>query len=325
LTPALGARIFLRMSGAHKHGSHHHGHSHGHAHGHGRHADFGPAFAIGIALNTGFIVFEVIFGLISHSVALLADAGHNLGDVLGLIAAWVAYALSKRPATDRFTYGLGSATILAALANAAALLFVTGGVAWEAIRRFADPPEVAGFMVMAVAALGVAVNGVSAWLFARGRKSDLNIRGAFLHLMSDAVVSGAVVVCGLVIVVTGWFWLDPAASLVLCAVILIMTWRLLIDSLRMSMHGVPEGIDARAVRKALESLDGVSRIHDLHIWAMSTADTALTCHLVMPRGHPGDSFMAEAATLMHEKFGVAHATFQIEVSEDAACPLEARH
>jgi cobalt-zinc-cadmium efflux system protein len=317
------------MSAAHKHEPHHHGHSHrqahGHRHGHAGHTNFGSAFAIGIALNTGFIVCEVIFGLLSRSVALLADAGHNLGDVLGLIAAWVAYALSRRPATERFTYGLGSATILAALANAAALLFVTGGVAWEAIRRLADPPAVAGFTVMAVAAAGVVVNGVSAWLFARGRKRDLNIRGAFLHLLSDALVSAGVVVCGLVIVLTGWFWLDPAASLVLCAVILIMTWRLLIDSLRMSMHGVPEGIDARAVRKALESLDGVARIHDLHIWAMSTAETALTCHLVMPRGHPGDTFMAEAATLMHEKFGVAHATFQIEVSEDCACPLEARH
>ena len=310
------------MSALHKHSADHH-HAHGHATA--RSHDFGSAFAIGIALNMGFILFEVAFGLISHSVALLADAGHNLGDVLGLIAAWVAYALGRRPATERFTYGLGSATILAALVNAAALLLVTGGIVWEAMRRLADPSPVAGATVMVVAAVGVLVNGLSAWLFARGRKGDLNIRGAFLHLAADAAVSGAVVLAGLLILLTGWLWVDPAASLLLCAVIIFMTWELLVDSLKLSMQAVPGGIDPRAVRRALESLDGVSRIHDLHIWPMSTAETALTCHLVMPAGHPGDAFMVSAAALMHDKFGVEHATFQIEVSEDVARALEGRH
>jgi cobalt-zinc-cadmium efflux system protein len=302
---------------------HKHAHAHGHSHGGAHTANFGAAFAIGIGLNTAFVVFEVAFGLISGSVALLADAGHNFGDVLGLLAAWLAYALSRRPATERFTYGLGSATILAALVNAGALLFVTGAVAWEAVRRLADPPPVAGFTVMVVAAIGVLINGISARLFARGAKRDLNIRGAFLHLASDAAVSACVVLAGLVIVATDWFWLDPVASLLLCVVIVVLTWRLLVDSLSLSMAGVPSFIDPRAVRSTLETLPGVARLHDLHIWAMSTQETALTCHLVMPNGHPGDTFMVSACKLLHDRFGVAHTTLQIEIGED--CTLEKGH
>jgi cobalt-zinc-cadmium efflux system protein len=299
--------------------AHPHDSGHGHVHGAG---GFGTAFAVGAVLNTVFIVIEVIYGLSSHSVALLADAGHNLGDVLGLLAAWVAYAIGKRPASERFTFGLGSATILAALFNAAVLLVVTGGVAWEALRRFVDPPPVAGVTVMVVAAIGVAVNGVSAWLFARGSKDDLNIRGAYLHLASDAAVSAVVVVAGLLISLTGLRWLDPAASVLLCGAIIVTTWSLLIGSLKLSLAAVPENIDPAAVRRELESLRGVSRIHDLHIWATSTTETVLTCHLVMPAGHPGDAFMKEAGRLLHERFGLEHVTLQIEVTEGPECASE---
>src|SRR4051812_31549214 len=238
----------------HDHG--HHSHAHSHAHGHGGHvhapASFGRAFAIGIALNSAFVVVEAVYGYSSGSMALVADAGHNLSDVLGLVAAWTAAILSKRAPTPRFTYGLRGSSILAALFNAVFLLVAVGAIAWEAVLRLISPEPVASVTVMVVAAIGIAINGVTAWLFASGRKGDLNIRGAYLHMVADAAVSAGVVLAGLVILYTGWNWLDPAVSLAISAVIVWGTWGLLRDSTAMSLSAVPRGIDPRAVRDYLE-------------------------------------------------------------------------
>jgi cobalt-zinc-cadmium efflux system protein len=301
-----------------------HSHEHGTPHSHTV-ADFGVAFAVGTVLNLGFVFIEVFYGVVSHSVSLLADAGHNFGDVLGLIGAWAAHTLAKRSATARFTYGLGSTTILAALLNAIALLVVTGGIGWEALRRFSEPTPVAGLTVMLVASAGVLVNSVSAWFFARGREGDLNIRGAFLHLISDAVVSAGVVVAGLLISVTGWLWVDPAASLLICVAVVFSTWGLLWDSVRMSLAGVPPGIDVEKIRQFLTSRPGVERVHDLHIWPLSTTEIAFTCHLVMPNGHPGDEFTLSITDQLHRDFGIGHSTLQIETCKDVPCALETRH
>ena len=310
---------------AHDH-HHDHGHSHGGGHGHG-HApkDFGFAFAVGTALNLGFVAVEAVYGILANSMALLADAGHNLGDVFGLLIAWGATALAKRIPTARYTYGLRSSSILAALANAIFLLVAVGAIAWEAIRRFADPQPIAGITVIVVAAIGIVINGVTAWLFASGRNGDINIKGAFLHMAADAAVSAGVVMAGIVILLTGWAWLDPAASLVIAAVVIWGTWGLLRDSVNMSLNAVPPGIDATEVRAHLEGLAAVNRIHDLHIWPMSTTETALTCHLVMPGGHPGDAFMASVASELHHRFRIGHATLQVEVDEEVACALEPDH
>ena len=249
----------------------HHGHEHGHGHSHAP-ASFGRAFAIGIALNLGYVAIEAGFGITIGSTALLADAGHNLSDVLGLGVAWGATRLAGASPTPRFTYGLKGSSILAALANAVFLLVACGGIAWEAIRRFADPAPVAGGTVMAVAAAGIVVNGVTAWLFARGRKGDLNIRGAYLHMLADAAVSAAVVAAGLAILLTGWTWIDPLASLAVLGVVLWGTWGLLRDSVAMSLGAVPPGIDAVAVETFLAGQPGVAAVHDLHIWAMGTTE-----------------------------------------------------
>ena len=298
------------------------GHAHGHdgAHGHAP-ADFGPAFAIGIALNVGFVLAEVAYGLLANSVALLADAGHNLSDVLGLGVAWLASLLVKRAPTARFTYGLSGSSILAALFNAVVLLLTVGGISWEAIRRLGAPESVAEKTVIIVAAAGIVVNGVSAWLFASGRKEDINLRGAFLHMASDALTSLGVVVAALVMLATGWFWLDPAVSLAINAVIVMGAWGLLRDSLAMSVAAVPAGVDPVEVRQYLATRPGVTAIHDLHIWPMSTTETALTCHLVMPAGHPGDQFLHSVAQDLAEQFKIRHATMQIEIDPDAACAL----
>ncbi len=297
----------------------HRAHAHSHeGHGHAP-AAFGTAFAIGIALNSAFVLAEVGFGAASHSIALLSDAGHNLSDVLGLGVAWGASALARRAPTLRFTYGLRGASILAALFNAVFLLLVVGGLSWEAILRLASPGPVAGLTVMIVAALGIAVNGVTAWLFASGRDADINIRGAFLHMASDAAVSAGVVAAGLIILATGWLWLDPAISLLINAIIVWSAWGLLRDSVAMSLAAVPPAIDPIRVRGFLEALPGVAQLHDLHIWPMSATETALTCHLVMPAGHPGDPFLMEAAHELREHFQIGHATLQIEVSEEPAC------
>lgn len=304
----------------HDHG---HGHGHGHRHGHA-HApkDFGRAFLFGIVLNTGFVIAEVVYGILGNSIALLADAGHNLSDVLGLLLAWGASVLVKRIPSTRFTYGLRSTSILAALINAALLLFVTGGIAWEALLRFNHPSQVDGFTVIVVATLGIAINLGTALLFMSGRKGDLNVRAAFMHMMGDAVISAGVVIAGAIILFTGWQWLDPAVSLIISALVILGTWGLLRDSINLALHGVPEGINAVTVRHFLASIDGVTEVHDLHIWGMSTTETALTVHLVMPAGYPGDAFRNDVCSALREQFKIAHSTIQIELADSShACEL----
>jgi cobalt-zinc-cadmium efflux system protein len=298
----------------------HHDAGHSHAHAHAP-TSFGRAFALGAALNIGFVVVEAVFGILSNSTALLADAGHNLSDVFGLLVAWGASLLSQRAPTARYTYGLGSSSILAALFNAVFLLVAVGAIAWEAIQRFAHPAPVAATTVMVVAAVGIAINGVTAWMFASGRKGDINIRGAFLHMAADAAVSAGVVVAALLILLTGWQWVDPAVSLVICAIIVWGTWSLLLDSVRMSLAAVPQTVDAAGVSAYLRELPGVTQLHDLHIWPVSTTETALTCHLVMPGGHPGDRFLTETAHALAHRFAIGHTTIQIETSETTFCAL----
>lgn len=274
------------------------------------------AFAIGVALNLGFVVVEAGFGIAFGSMALLADAGHNLSDVLGLLIAWGAAIMAARPASGRFTYGLKSSTILAALANAVLLLVAIGAILFETIRRLSDPAPVEGWVMIAVAGAGVLINGGTALMFLRGRKSDINIRGAYLHMVADALVSVGVVVAGAAVLLTGALWIDPATSLVIVLVIGWGTWGLLKDSLKMSMLAVPEGIDERAVREYLASLPGVEAIHDLHIWPMSTTETALTAHLVIPAGHPGDAFLRDLSHQLEDRFHIGHATVQVERERD---------
>lgn len=281
----------------------------------------GRAFAIGVALNLAFVAVELVFGVVAGSVALLADAGHNLSDVLGLVIAWGGAALARRPATPRFTYGLRRTTILAALANALFLLFACGGIAWEAARRFADPPAVAGATVMAVAGVGIAVNALTAWLFARGRHGDINIRGAYLHMISDAAVSAAVVVAGGLVLLTGWAWVDPATSLLVVAVILWGTWGLLREAIGLALDGVPAGVDAAAIGDMLRALDGVARLDDLHIWPISTTEVALTVRLMMPGGHPGDDYLGAVTKRLHDDFGIDHSTIQIDLGSGDPCRL----
>lgn len=308
--------------------SHHHDHAHGHHHGHGHghchaHApkDFGRAFVIGIVLNIIFVIVEAAYGIIGNSMALLADAGHNLSDVLGLIIAWVALILSKKPPSTRYTYGLRGSSILAPLFNAILLLVAVGAIGWEAVQRFIDPEPVAGKTVMIVAGIGIVINGVTTWLFASGRDSDLNVRGAFLHMLADTLVSVGVVAGGFLILWTGWLWVDPVISLVIVALIVWGTWGLLRDSLAMSMGAVPAGIDPDEVRGYLGNLSGVEEVHDLHIWHVSSTEYALTAHCVIPGGHPGDRFLVDAAAELKKRFGIGHATIQIEASHDIDCLL----
>ena len=288
-------------------------HAHDHAHDHAPPADFSGAFAIGIVLNLGFVIVEAGYGVASNSVALLADAGHNLSDVAGLAAAWGATMLARRAASPRFTYGLRGSSILAALFNAMLLLVAIGAIAWEAIRRLGDPQPVASTTVMIVAAIGIAINGVTAWLFAKGRKGDINVRAAFAHMLGDAVVSAGVVAAGFVILRTGWTWLDPVVSLVIAAVIVAGTWGLLRDSLAMALQGVPPGVELDAVHARLAALPGVAEAHHVHIWPVSTTETALTAHLLCPGGHPGDGFLCDTAHMLEHDFGIGHATLQIEL------------
>lgn len=299
----------------------HDGHDHGGAgHVHAP-ASFGKAFAIGITLNTALVVAEAVYGYLGNSTALMADAGHNLSDVFGLLVAWAASLASTRAPSGRFTYGLRGSSILAALANAVFLLVATGAIGWESIQRFRDPEPVAGVTVMVVAAIGIFVNGATALLFARGRKGDINIQGAFLHMAGDAAVSAGVVFSAALILRTGWLWLDPAMSLLICAVILWSTWGLLRSSVGMSLSAAPADMDLGAVRAFLLGRPGVTEIHDLHVWPISTTETAMTCHLVMPDGHPGDRFLMEAAHVLRERYKIGHPTLQIEVSENNACAL----
>lgn len=315
-----------RLSGhgheAHDHQAHDHkAHDHSHAgHSHAP-ASFGRAFAVAIALNVLIVVAQVVFGLIGHSVALIADAGHNLSDVLGLCAAFAASQLGKRKPSPRFTYGLGGTSILAAVLNAVVLLVVTGALSLEAIQRFYQPEPVAANLVMAVAAAAILVNGCSGYLLAMGGKDDLNVRAAVAHLMADAAVSAGVVVAALLIKLTGAMWIDPVISLLINATIIVGTWGLLRESVSMSLAAVPRGILPDEVRKTLAALPGVVALHDLHIWSVSTSETALTAHLVMPAGHPGDAFLMSACKTLRETHRIGHATLQVETSSETVCAL----
>jgi cobalt-zinc-cadmium efflux system protein len=308
----------------HDHDHHDHGHHHGHGHSHAP-ADFGFAFGIGITLNILFVIVGVAFGIVGHSMALIADAGHNLSDVLGLVMAWVASVLVKRAPSQRFTYGLRGTSILAALFNAVFLLVATGAIALGAIQRFFEPEPVAGKLVMIVAAIGIVINAGTAMLFLRGRHDDLNIKGAFLHMAGDAAISFGVVLAGLIILMTGWHWVDPLVSIGIALVIVAGTWSLLRDSLSMTLQGVPPGIDIAAVRAFLEKCPGVCAIHDLHVWPMSTTETALTCHMVILDGHPGDEALHKISDELRHRFGIPHSTIQVEITDQANCALAHEH
>jgi len=335
----------------HPHHDHPHGHDHTHSHGHGltrthahtnsadhlddadhggRHHHHIPgsnrAFAVGVGLNLGFVIIEVGFGLWTNSLALLADAGHNFGDVIGLLLAWGAMRLALVKPSPRYTYGLGSSTILAALANAMLLILATGAIVWEATQRLSSPEPVAGGVVIGVALAGVLINGATALLFMRGSEHDLNLRGAYLHMAADAAVSLGVAAAGGLMLLGGWLWLDSATSIVIAVVILLSTWGLLRESAQLAMQAVPSRIDAVAVKNYLSSLIGVVEVHDLHIWGMSTTETALTAHLLMPNGHPGDDFFAEVADELDHRFRIGHPTLQIETGDAIKpCPLAPDH
>lgn len=302
---------------AHAHHSHdHHGH-HGHhdRHHHGHDAGPGRALAIGIALNLGFVCIEWGFGVYANSLALLADATHNLGDVLGLMLAWGAARLALRAPSSRFTYGMGASSILAALANALLLFAVTGGLVWEAVLRLQEPRTIEGAVVIGVALAGVVVNGLTAWLLHHGHEHDLNVKGAYLHMLGDAAVSVGVAVSGALIIYTGWAWLDPVMTIVVGIVIAWSSLSLLRDALNLALHAVPQNVDSEGVRIYLAAIPGVAEVHDLHIWAMSTTATALTAHLVTPAGHPGDDVLEEARRTIASRFGIKHVTLQVELGD----------
>lgn len=313
------------------HDHHHdHGHEHGHSHGVGGHvhapASFGRAFAIGASLNLLYVVAEAFYGISAHSLALLADAGHNLGDVLGLVAAWTAAILTNKRPSHRFTYGLGRTSVLAALGNAVALLIVTGGIAWEALRRLIEPEPVAGITMIAVAAVGIVVNGGTALLFMSGRRGDLNIRGVFLHMAADAFVAFGVVIAGVLILQTGWLRIDPIVSLVVSVVIVLGTWSLLRHAVQLSLDAVPPGIDRTKVEAYLSELPGVIEVHDLHIWGLSTTESALTAHLVVGDDAARDILLPRVFMDMRQRFGIGHPTIQFENSELAhLCELRPDH
>ncbi|MDQ0242996.1 cobalt-zinc-cadmium efflux system protein [Bacillus fengqiuensis] len=297
-------------------GHSHHGHNHGHSHSHGHHhhgpSNYGFAFAFGIILNTIFIIVEVIYGIIGDSLALLADAGHNLSDVLGLIIAWIAVWLGRKNPTKKRTYGFKRSSILAALFNAVFLLVAIGAIAWEAIQRFSSPAPVMGKTVIIVALIGIVINTMTAMLFMSGRKHDLNIRGAFLHMAVDALVSLGVVVAGFLILWTGWQWLDPLVSLVIAIIVLLSTWGLLRESLNLSLDAVPEGIDLIEIENYLKTLPTIIEVHDLHVWGMSTTEAALTVHLIRTDTEDNDRLLQQLTKELHDRFGIEHTTIQIE-------------
>lgn len=307
----------------------HESHSHGHAGHHHHHipADgHGRAFAIAVALNMVIVVGQTAYGVIAQSTALLADAGHNLSDVLGLLLAWGAARLATRRPSARYTYGFGSTSILAALANAALLLVACGVIIAEAVNRLLHPERVAGFDVFVVATIGMIANAFSAWLFMRGQKHDLNIRGAFLHMAADAAVSAAVAVSGLVILATGWNWVDPVMSIIVVLVIVYGTWGLLRESVRLALAAVPSGVDMGGIRDFLASQNGVTDVHDLHVWALSTTGNALSVHLVMPAGHPGDAQLDGIVHALRERFRMQHVTLQVDLgTSEHHCALDLRH
>ena len=286
-------------------------HHQNHHHDHGT-KDYNRAFIVGISLNVGFVLVEAVFGLLAGSLALLADAGHNLSDVLSLLLAWGASFLAGRKPTARRTYGFRRATVLAALLSAVLLLMALGVIAWEAVGRFGHPVAVEEITVIVVAGIGVVINTLSALLFMSGRDRDLNIRGAYLHLAADAAISLGVVIAGVVILLTGWMWLDPVISLLIVAVILVGTWGLFRDSMNLAMDAVPGHIDAEAVSGFLSIQPGVTEVHDLHIWGMSTTEAALTAHLVMPDPNIDDGFLHNLSDTLRQRFGIDHTTIQIE-------------
>jgi cobalt-zinc-cadmium efflux system protein len=302
------------MGHDHDHHDHHHHHHDHHAHEHVQ-ANNGRAFVVGIGLNLTFVVVEVVYGVLSHSVALLADAGHNFGDVLGLGLSWGAMALASLKPSKRRTFGFRRTTIVASAANALVLLFVTGGLTWESIRRLLEPAHAQGTTMVVVALVGAVVNTASALLFMRGGSRDINVRSAFLHLASDAVLAVGVAITGGLIVATGWLWLDPAVSIVLAIAILAGTWSLMRKSLDLMLDAVPEGIDPEEVKAFLGAQPGVIEVHDLHIWAMSTTETALTAHVVMPGGSMRPTFLVDVCKNLHEKFDIDHATVQVDPEE----------
>lgn len=309
----------------HDHAPHDHGHDHAHEHGHAP-ANFGRAFAIGIALNLAYLLAEAGFGVAANSLALISDAAHNLSDVLALGAAWGAAILAARRPSGRYTYGLRRTSIFAAVGNAVALLIVTGGVAWEAIMRLLAPEPTHGLTVIVVAAVGIAVNGGTALLFLSGRKGDLNIRGAFQHMAADALIAFGVVVAGAAILATGWQWLDPLAGLIVSVVIVAGTWSLLREAVSLSLDAVPEGIDRAAVKAYLVALPGVIEVHDLHIWGLSTTETALTAHLICADTTGNDTLLPKVCSEIRQRFGIGHATIQLETEELARqCALRPDH
>ena len=299
------------MSCAHEHP---HEHSHGHAHVHAPRT--GRAFALSVALNGSFVAVELVAGVLAGSVALVADAAHNFGDVIGLLLAWGASRLAKRKPSDKRTYGLRRSTILASLANALLLVLAVGGVGWEAIGRLRTPAHPEAGVMLVVAAIGVVINGGSALLFLHGRERDTNVRGAFVHLMGDAAISVGVVVAAALVMITGWTWLDPLVSLAISAVILASSWSLLRDALDLALDAVPGHIDANEVKTFLASRPNVLAVHDLHIWALSTTETALTGHLVMTNPKPAPSFLRDIGHQLEERFAIHHTTLQLEAPSD---------
>ncbi len=307
------------------HGHIHGGHSHG-GHTHGTHTDgshlhaparYDRSFALGALLNIGFVMVEAVYGLLANSTALLADAGHNLSDVMGLLLAWGAAWLGRRLPKGRYTYGFGNASILASLLNAMILLIAVGAILLEAASRLVEPQPVAETTVMVVAVIGIVINSWTAWLFIGGQKQDINLRGAYLHMVADAAVSVGVVLAALAIRFTGWFWLDPVTSIVIALVIIAGTWGLLRDSVRLAMNAVPDGIDPAGVERYLAGLPGVAAVHDLHIWPISTTETALTAHLVRPGMNQDDALLLEISSVLKDRFGIGHATIQVE--HDGSC------
>lgn len=292
--------------------SHHHSHPAGH---------YNRAFAIGVLLNSLFVVLEAGYGVAAGSLALIADAGHNLSDVLSLLLAWGAGWLAAKPATGKRTYGFRKATIMAALINAIVLLFALGGITWEAVGRLFEPQPVEAMTVIAVAAIGVVINAFTAWLFVSGQKKDLNIKGAYLHMAADAGVSLGVVFAGVVVLLTGWQFLDPVISLFIVAVVLVGTWSLLRDSMNLALDSVPAEVDMEGVNAYLNGLDNVCQIHDLHVWAMSTTETALTAHLVVTDAVVSNQYVSTIQQQLQDHFGIEHSTIQIETQEDASCLL----
>jgi cobalt-zinc-cadmium efflux system protein len=313
----------------HDHHDHDHGHApakahshdhHGHDHGHHHHGDpntMGRAFAIAIVLNTAFVGIEFFYGVLANSTALMADAGHNLSDVLGLMLAWGAAILAKRAPNGRYTYGLRSSSMLAALFNAMLLMAACGGIAWEAVQQLIHPDPVAGLTVSVVAGVGILINGFSAWLFMSGSKDDINIRGAYLHMAADAAISLGVLVAGVIVRYSGWNWIDPAVSMLIVAFIVYSTWSLLTQSMRMVLAAVPDNVDRTGIEQFLRSRPGVTGVHDLHIWAVSTTETALTAQLVTPAGHPGDDALDDISRHLREDYAVQHSTLQIRLGATA--------